>query len=379
MRRLTPKAAFAPAGASAFVPTESRGEATTASTVAPAAFSSNCVFAGSPPARVPPRRPHAQPHPAPPKLTPPPTRKNLSFSVTKSFAVFALLLAALAETSSARGWHFAFDFSESDHGFVAGFADLPADFEPALYNLVADRRSLPANLGGAPALFIGGSNRSDDLFMFWKKRITGLPPNTTVRLTMELEFASKYAEGLVGIGGAPGEGVTVKAGAVPFEPSTLPDRENWLRINLDKGNQSLDGANMSAIGDVAKPEDGNENDIILTRGQHGTPLTATTASDGSLWLIFGTDSGFEGRTELYHTRFSLWIDTPQQPALWIEPATQPGNIRLIWNTPGLLQSTTDLALTPWTDEIFVTRPPTQSTTGTAKRFWRLAPLKPPTP
>jgi hypothetical protein len=177
----------------------------------------------------------------------------------KMIAILGIALAASAATSPAQGFRHAFDFSESNHGF----ADHPQDFDPALYNLVADHRPRPQNLGSAPALFIGGSNRSDDLFMFWKKQITGLPPNAAVRITMEIEFASNAATGLVGIGGAPGEGVILKAGAVPFEPSTLPDRENWRRMNLDKGNQSLGGANMSVLGHIGKPDDGTQNHALL--------------------------------------------------------------------------------------------------------------------
>ncbi|MFM8887313.1 MAG: hypothetical protein ACKOKC_13000, partial [Chthoniobacterales bacterium] len=132
----------------------------------------------------------------------------------KTRALIAVAFTALNSLEAQIGrWDF--DFAASDHGFVSGFADHPPDIDPALYDFVADRRARPANLGGATALFIGGSNRSDDLFMFWKKRITGLPPETAVRLTMEIEFASKYAVGLIGIGGAPGESVIVKAGAVP--------------------------------------------------------------------------------------------------------------------------------------------------------------------
>ena len=212
---------------------------------------------------------------------------------------FAALTSLEAQTGR---WEF--DFAASDHGFLAGFADYPSrDFDPALYELVADRRARPANLGGAPALFIGGSNRSDDLFMFWKKRITGLPPETAVRLTMEIELASKYAVGLIGIGGAPGESVIVKAGAAPFEPQAVidPRSDNWWRMNLDKGNQSVGGADMTVVGHVGKPDDGTENYALLVRGQHGAALTATTATDGSLWLVFGSDSGFEGRSELYYS------------------------------------------------------------------------------
>jgi hypothetical protein len=225
---------------------------------------------------------------------------GINFPTLKMLAFIAATFAAISPLEAQIGrWEF--DFAASDHGFLAGFADYPSrDFDPALYDFVADRRARPANLGGAPALFIGGSNRSDDLFMFWKKRITGLPPETAVRLTMEIEFASKYAVGLVGIGGAPGESVIVKAGAVPFEPQPVidPQSDNWWRMNLDKGNQSVGGADMTVVGHVGKPDDGTENYAALVRGQHGAALTATTAPDGSLWLVFGSDSGFEGRSEL---------------------------------------------------------------------------------
>lgn len=289
----------------------------------------------------------------------------------KAPAFLAATFATLTSLEAQIGrWEF--DFASSDHGFVAGFADYPSrDFDPALYDLVADRRARPANLGGAPALFIGGSNRSDDLFMLWKKRITGLPPNTAVRLTMEIEFASKYAEGLIGIGGAPGESVIVKAGAVPFEPQPLidPQSDNWWRMNLDKGNQSVGGADMAVVGHVGKPDDGTENYAPLVRGQHGAAITATTAADGSLWLIFGSDSGFEGRTELYYSRLTVWIDTAQRPALWLEPEAHASSRRLIWNMDGQLQTVTNLGTT-WVP-VSVTKRPHIDTTSEGRRFWRV--------
>ena len=275
----------------------------------------------------------------------------------------------------AKAGRWEFDFSSSDHGFVAGFADYPSrDFDPALYDLVDDWRARPANLGGAPALFIGGSNRSDDLFMFWKKRITGLPPNTPVRLTMEIEFASKYPVGLIGVGGPPGEGVIVKAGAVPFEPQAVvdPQNENWWRMNLDKGNQSVGGAEMTVVGHVGKPDDGTGNYALLARGQHGEAITVTTASDGSLWLVFGSDSGFEGRTELYYSRLTVWIDTAQRPALWLEPGTNSLSRTLVWNMTGQLETADNLG-SGWLP-VTVTKRPHIHSVNESRRFWRVGPV-----
>jgi cyclophilin family peptidyl-prolyl cis-trans isomerase len=90
-----------------------------------------------------------------------------------------------------------YDFASSDHGFIAGFADLPADFDEDLYQLQSGHLPLPANLGGGQALFISGANRSDDLWMYWKKKVTGLVPGRLYEVAMDLEFASseEFLEG----------------------------------------------------------------------------------------------------------------------------------------------------------------------------------------
>ena len=82
-----------------------------------------------------------------------------------------------------------FDFAQGPQGWVAGFADYPAGGE-ASFRLVADYRSLPEPLDTSRgALFISGVNRSDDLFMFHKWR-GGLRPNTSYRVTFEVEIAT---------------------------------------------------------------------------------------------------------------------------------------------------------------------------------------------
>jgi hypothetical protein len=40
-------------------------------------------------------------------------------------------------------------------------------------------------------------------------------------------------------------------------------------------------------------------------------FNARTASDGSLWIAIGTDSGFEGITTLYYDRIAVTL-TPSQ-------------------------------------------------------------------
>jgi hypothetical protein len=289
----------------------------------------------------------------------------------KSFSLILFVIAICNALRAADAVRLEFDFAQSDHGFVAGFADLPGDYDPALYRLANSWQARPANLGGAPALFISGTNRSDDLIMYWKKRLTGLPPKTKVMLTMEIQLASKYAEGLLGVGGAPGEDVKVKAGAVHFEPQAVIDpRDGYWRMNLNMGYGGDPAADMPVIGNVAKPADGNVNYVLLLRHQHGTPRQVTTAADGSLWVIFATDSGFEGQTSLYYTRLTVWINRADTPHLWLEPDTAPGTLRLIWNQGTLLSNTT---LGPdWPPVIGTTRPYIYNRHTEPRRFWRVS-------
>jgi cyclophilin family peptidyl-prolyl cis-trans isomerase len=203
---------------------------------------------------------------------------------------------------------FPFDFAASDEGFVAGFADLPADFDSGQYNLQSRWTNLPANLGGKPALFISGVNRSDDLFMFWKRKAVGLIPGMVYEATFDLELATSAAEGMVGIGGAPGESVFLKAGMSPTEPRAVADGAGWLRLNVDKGNQSQGGAFAAVLGHAAKPDDGSSEFAVILRDNRASRVRATSGPDGSLWFFFGSDSGFEGATGLYYRKLTAVLE-----------------------------------------------------------------------
>jgi len=201
-----------------------------------------------------------------------------------------------------------FDFSRGLQGFTAGFADLPAGYSNALYELESRVQSRPAATGNGSALFIAGSNRSDDLWMFWRTRLRGLGPQTLYRVTMDVQLISDVDAGQVGIGGAPGESVFVKLGASTAEPKVVTDSEGWLRLNLDKGNQSTGGANAVVAGNVAKAEGAPAGYAVLDRSSRGQSLSAATDASGGMWIFFGTDSGFEGRTSLFYTRCAVVLE-----------------------------------------------------------------------
>jgi peptidyl-prolyl cis-trans isomerase A (cyclophilin A) len=237
-------------------------------------------------------------------------------SVTNDLILFSTVRALPAGTVVRE-----FDFSSGDQGFTSGFADLPASYDPAIYTLVADHRNLPAELGGGNGLFISGANRSADLWMFWKKKITGLEPNTEYQLVLDLEMASNVAAGMTGVGGAPGESVYVKAGASTAEPVAAVDSQGWWRMNVDKGNQSTGGADASVLGNISKTGNAPNEYEYIYRNNRSTKLSVTTSADGSLWIFFGTDSGFEGETSLYYTHASAVLMPKAKPSVtWSTPS-----------------------------------------------------------
>lgn len=196
-----------------------------------------------------------------------------------------------------------FSFEEgSSGGWRAGFADYPAGDED-FFELSSGVERLPAPLDGTVGLALNGSNRSDDLFMYITRRLDGFLPDTRYALDFEITFATDAPSGCVGIGGAPGESVTLKAGATVIEPAAIDDGTGFLSMNIDKGVQSAGGSDAVALGNVANSSDcaeGGADYELKTLDNADMPFTVTTDESGTLWVLFGTDSGFEGVTRLYY-------------------------------------------------------------------------------
>ena len=63
-------------------------------------------------------------------------------------------------------------------------------------------------------------------------------------------------------------------------------------MNIDKGNQVNGGKSMVVLGNVSHHEVVNREHRIKTLDNIDLPLSVTTDSEGQVWLIVGTDSGF---------------------------------------------------------------------------------------
>lgn len=198
-----------------------------------------------------------------------------------------------------------YTFDQDLQGFKGGFADLPIDADPSIYELAYTYENIPVKGEESKGIYLTGHNRSDDLFMYIYKNIgedKELKPSTRYEVNLSFEMATKIPGGMMGIGGSPGESVFVKAGVVGQEPANI-EQDTYYRFNLDKGNQSRSGKDMQVIGNIVKP--GTSSDDSYVYKKMGTTVLVETDKEGNAYLVIGLDSGFEGKTEVYFDQIAV--------------------------------------------------------------------------
>ena len=225
------------------------------------------------------------------------------FGVATGLLVALLVVGCGGAMTPSSGNQMTFKFSEGSQGWTAGIADYNPNMEDIMM-FVADYRPLPAPLTSS-ALFMSSANRSDDAFMFYKRQVLGLTPSTNYTATFTVTIATNEPHGCAGVGGAPGESVYFKAGATAIEPvrsiaAMKPMYEQAI---------AQSGANAVVLGDVADDLPCEPANLgvwrLKTLGSASNMVPVRSNPDGSVWLIVGTDSGFEGVTSLYITEVDV--------------------------------------------------------------------------
>ena len=72
---------------------------------------------------------------------------------------------------------------------------------------------------------------------------------------------------------------------------------------------------MIVLGNVANQEVMNREYRVKTLDNMDLPLAVSADSEGRVWLIVGTDSGFEGLSAFYYTRVSYTLSAVNPPAM----------------------------------------------------------------
>jgi hypothetical protein len=227
--------------------------------------------------------------------------KNILSAV---IVLYCFFLIACGDDDEDVSHTFIYDFEESTEGWVADFSDYPSDWDPANLEFEFEHTELPEETTReSKSLMLSGRNISDDMFMFLKKQITGLRPNHNYQVRVRVQLASQYPEESVGIGGSPGGSVFLKAGGSTIEPEPV-EEDGYIVMNIDKGNQAVGGEDAVLIGTVGIPGE----DFIYTlieRDNFQQPVTVRSDANGNLWIVVGTDSGFEGTSTLYYNEIEV--------------------------------------------------------------------------
>lgn len=228
-------------------------------------------------------------------------RKGFTQKLSVLLLTAALLFGCTDNEEELQPISFTFEFKNDVEGWEAGFADYPVG-DDEFYELSFEHAILPEPLNtNEGVLKISGNNHSDDLFMYVKKNIDGLEANTTYEVDLEVEFATDVPDGMIGVGGSPGESVYIKAGATTIEPEREVDDLNWYRMNIDKSNQAQSGDDMVVLGDFSN--DTNEEIYVLKTLNSISGFTVNSDNNGRVWLIVGSDSGFESVTTVHYNHF----------------------------------------------------------------------------
>lgn len=199
-----------------------------------------------------------------------------------------------------------YNFNERPDDWTAMFSNYGVGREDD-FELESGYRPLPKPLDTTRyGFYLSGKNLSDDLNMLLKHRIDDLDPETTYEVEFEVSLATDAPSGCAGVGGPPGEAVTVHTAASDIEPERVLDdsrENNYYRLNLteDYSGNEQSWYRATEIGDVANSRECEEGWEYEIKQLSGGEQTVTTDEQGNLWLLVGTRSGFEATTSLYYT------------------------------------------------------------------------------
>lgn len=195
-----------------------------------------------------------------------------------------------------------FDFNESDHSWQGGFADFPANPEDSSQFELKHAYTDPVDSKLTKrSVMLSGKNINRDLFMYLKKKIDNLQPNTDYTITFNVELASDLNE----VSNLSGGAVYLKAGASDTEPKSVIEGGNYI-MNIDKGNGGVSGEDMIILGDLFEGSN-NTGYALINRNNTmaNSRYVARTDVNGELWLIIGTDASSEGTTKVFYTRVKV--------------------------------------------------------------------------
>jgi hypothetical protein len=212
--------------------------------------------------------------------------------------LFAAVSCDTGEKDSFAIFSQSYDFNLSTWGWEAGFSDYPANSDSdsdTLYNWNAAYSAAPSIDGKQMALRLSCEDDNGGIFMYIKKQVSGLHPNTTYSIVYTIDVYSEVGNS---------DSTVLKAGASFIEPQNVV-RNGWFELNLDKGEIYQSGTDLFVMGQLHTPFDGSG--YLYTSFNNATAprrFTAKTNNLGEMWLIVGTESR-PGINTIYYSQIHV--------------------------------------------------------------------------
>jgi hypothetical protein len=207
-----------------------------------------------------------------------------------------------------------FDFSDGIEGWQASYANYaPSEQDSFKFSFDYGHFHMPNDTTTIRAMVQTADNRNGKLFMYVKRRISGLTPYKKYNITFNVHFYSQLRESynIDSIGST--EGSFLKIGTFKHEPvnDTIPDVSNAGNFiivpQFDPGQNDKDGADMIYLGKISYTNLKQAPDLLgaISRGKE---LEETADAEGKVWVAIGVSTNIMVYQSLYFSGIALQFE-----------------------------------------------------------------------
>lgn len=191
------------------------------------------------------------------------------------------------------------DFNQGIDGWIPGVADYYDDDAPSETGYGWSKLPPGTGLSGM-GYYLTSHNNSDNVMTYVKRQYGGFVAGAKYQLSFSMSHATDASLDCMGAGGSRGASIYMVVAASGDEPKTVKQANGEYRMNLDRGNNAESGTQGKVLGQL-----GSEELACMASGwakvtrQSDETITVTADKEGKLWIVLGTDSGFESANALY--------------------------------------------------------------------------------
>lgn len=209
------------------------------------------------------------------------------------YAIITFLFSCSLQSSNPLPSLYAqFYFDKDNQGWLSSFAFYPPA-EADSFKLSFSFGKFKSSMGDSVfAITQTGYSSNSRLFMYVKRQIEGLHPNTIYYITVSLGMFAQLIEPYNGDLTVGDQGAFVKVGAFTQEPinDTIPDSLNTGQSivvpEFDVGSAANDSKDLHYIGRIL-PTQPDKLPVLLLGDNSVNKLTVSSDSGGKVWVLVG--------------------------------------------------------------------------------------------